>query len=291
MKNRFLFPLVLAIVLLGSTATYAQSITVPDTLKGWETSWLANLNGAQAAYSNWSAGGVNSIALNASTVYTSVYRKDKFGYAFRTNLKYGQSNNDGVGVRKTDDLIMIRNQFSYRLTENGVWRLRGGLMLQTQFDDGFEFGETDSDPDILVSKFLAPLYIMEDVSIEYRPLPNLAADLGLGLKQTIVRDTTLSENYGVDAGEKFRSEAGLTAAISFEKEVFDNILYTTGLSTFSNFLIPLSSTDVYWSNELVGQINSIVSASFQFELRYDDDFSNEVQLKQVLSAGISVSLY
>lgn len=291
MNNRYFFSLFLAIIVLGSTATYAQSITVPDTLKGWETSWLANLNGAQAAYSNWSAGGVNSIALNASTVYTSIYRKDKFGYAFRTNLKYGQNNTDGVGLRKTDDLIMIRNQFSYRLTDNGVWRLRGGLMLQTQFDDGFEFGETDSDPDILVSKFLAPLYIMEDVSLEYRPLPNLAMDLGLGLKQTIVRDTTLSENYGVDAGEKFRSEAGFTAAVSFEKEVASNILYTTGLSTFSNFLIPLSSTDVYWSNELVGQINSIVSASFQFELRYDDDFSNEVQLKQVLSAGISVSLY
>jgi hypothetical protein len=46
-----------------------------------------------------------------------------------------------------------------------------------------------------------------------------------------------------------------------------------------------------WGNELVGKINSLISASFQFELRYDNDFSSEIQLKQVLSAGISVNLY
>lgn len=45
------------------------------------------------------------------------------------------------------------------------------------------------------------------------------------------------------------------------------------------------------SNELVGQINSIVSASIQFELRYDNDFSSEIRPKQVLSAGVSVNLY
>ncbi|MFN1836211.1 DUF3078 domain-containing protein [Balneola sp. MJW-20] len=291
MKRYKLLSLFAVILFTASQTVNAQSITVPDTLDGWKTSWLANLNGAQAAYSNWAAGGVNSLSGNATTVYTSIYRQNKFGYAFRVNLKYGQSKIENEGVRKTDDLILIRNQFTYKISNDGKWAALGGIHIQTQFDDGFEFADNDTDPDVLVSKFLAPLYLIESAGIEYRPAPNLAADLGLGLKQTIVRDTTLADRYGVDAGEKFRSEAGLTFGLSYEKEVATNILYTGSFSSFSNFKLPLSSTDLFWSNELVGQINSIVSASLQFELRYDDDFSNEVQLKQVLSAGVSVSLY
>ena len=44
-------------------------------------------------------------------------------------------------------------------------------------------------------------------------------------------------------------------------------------------------------NEIVGEINKTVHASCQFELKYDDDFSSQIQLKQVLSAGISLNFY
>ncbi len=99
------------------------------------------------------------------------------------------------------------------------------------------------------------------------------------------------EHYGLEPDENFRAEGGITTGINFEKEVFENILYIGSVSTFTNLLIPISETDVIFSNELVGQINSLVSASLQFEMRYDNDFSSELQVKQVLSAGISVNLY
>lgn len=283
--------LIFTVVLLYSASAKAQNITVPDTLSGWAQTWVANLNGSQAAYSNWSQGGVSTLSGTASSVYTLLYRKGKFSYGFRTNLKYGQSKVKDEGVRKTDDLIAISNRFSHQFREDGTLSTYATVVFRTQFDKGYEYGDSINDPDVLISNFMAPGYLSESVGLSYQPAPAIIFEAGLGLKQTFVTEDALAPEYGLDPGENFRSEGGLTTGIYYEKEVFENILYTSGLETFTNFLIPFDETDVIWGNELVGKINSLISASFQFELRYDNDFSSEIQLKQVLSAGISVNLY
>lgn len=279
------------ILILSNTVATAQSISIPDTLEGWDQSWVASLNGSQAAYNNWSQGGVSSISGTGSSVFTLYYKEGQFSYGFRTNLKYGQSNIKGQGVRKTDDLISIRNRFNYAFREDGTLSGYGTINFRTQFDQGFEYATEDGQPDILISNFFAPAYLSEGIGVAYDPSPAFTFEAGLGLKQTFVNDDDLAPIYGLDAGENFRSEGGLTTGINFEKEVFEDILFASSVETFTNFLTPIDETDVFWANELVGQINSIVSASFQFELRYDNDFSSEVQLKQVLSAGVSVNLY
>jgi hypothetical protein len=274
-----------------STALTAQSISIPDTLDGWDKNWAASLNGSQAAYNNWSQGGVSSISGTGSSIFTIIYKKDQFSYGFRTNIKYGQANIKGQGVRKTDDVISIRNRFNYSFVEDGTWSGYGTINFRTQFDQGFEYATEAGEPDILISNFFAPAYLTEGVGIAYNPTQAFTFEAGLGLKQTFVTDDDLATDYGLEAGENLTSEGGLTTGINFEKEVFENILYSSGIETFTNFLIPIDETDVFWTNELIGQINSIVSASFQFELRYDNDYSSELQVKQVLSAGVSVNLY
>lgn len=281
----------LLLLLFITCSGFTQSISIPDTLKGWGQSWVASLNGSQAAYNNWSQGGVNSISGTGSSVFTLMYKKDLFSYGFRTNLKYGQTNISGQGVRKTDDVISIRNRFNYLFEKESNLSGYGSVSFRTQFDKGFEYAIEDGQPDILISNFMAPAYINEGAGVAYNPSKSFTLEAGLGLKQTIVNNDSLATTYGLEAGENFKSEGGLTTGINFEKEVFEDILYTSTFETFTNILTPISETDVIWANELVGQINSLVSASFQFELRYDNDYSSEIQVKQVLSAGISVNLY
>lgn len=280
----FLFTLI-------TTPLYSQAISIPDTLEGWDQSWVASLNGSQAAYSNWSQGGVSSISGTGSSVFTMMYQKGLFSYGFLTNLKYGQSNIKGQGVRKTDDVIQVRNRFNYLLREDGTLSAYGSISFRTQFDKGYEYSTEPGVPDMLISDFMAPAYLNEGIGLAYEPGSSFTFEAGLGLKQTIVNDDSLSAVYGLEPGETIKGEGGFTTGINFENEIFENILYISTLETFTNFLIPVSETDVSWSNELVGQINSLVSASLQFEMRYDNDFSSEVQVKQVLSAGISVNLY
>jgi hypothetical protein len=269
----------------------AQTIVVSDTLSGWDQTWIANFNAAQASFNNWSEGGVNTVSGTASTVYTKFYRNDRFSYGFRTNLRYGQSKINGQELRKTDDLISIRNRVTYDLSEGSIYSAYGAIQFRTQFADGYEYGKASDGGDSLISAWFAPAYLTEGIGIEVTPNENIAFEAGLALKQTFVSDDALAPVYGLDQGENIRSEGGLTLGASYQRKVMENVQFYTSLETFTNFLIPVSETDVFWSNEITGQINSIISALFQFELRYDNDFSSDVQLKQVFSAGITVNLY
>lgn len=282
--------LLIAVTFLVTESLTAQTIVVPDTLQGWEQTWVANLNGSQAAYQNWSGGGVNTVSGAASTVFTRMYRKDQYSFGFRTNLRYGQSRVSG-DTRKSDDLISLRIRTTYDLQEDSKVAAYGAVQFRTQFADGYDYDAKVAGGDSLISGFFSPAYLTEGAGLEYNASPKLQLEAGLALKQTFISDGDLSPNYGLPQGDTFRSEGGFTTGISFQTQVAENIQYSSNLETFTSFVNPVSETDVFWANELVGQINSLISASFQYEMRYDDDFSSEVQIKQVLSAGISVNFY
>lgn len=281
----------LLFLLLSFSNLSAQSITIPDTLKGWEKSWDASLNGSQATYSNWSQGGVSSVSGAGSSVLTFLNRNDKRGYGFRVNLKYGQSYISDEGFRKTDDVISIRNRLTNNFKEEDKLAVYFTSVFQTQFDRGYDYGGGFAGQDSLISNFFSPAYFTESMGIAYTPKEFFTMELGVGLKQTIVVDDSLTENYGLEPSENFRSEGGVSTGVYFEKEIFSNIFYTGSLETFTNLLNGLKKTDVSWTNEIVGEINKTVNATCQFELKYDDDFSSQIQLKQVLSVGISMNLY
>lgn len=175
---------------------------VSDTLRGWDFNWVGGFNGAQAAYNNWSQGGVNTISVTASTVFNLRYRKDRFAYALSTNLKYGKARLEGDETRKTDDKIAINNKFSF-LFEDDRWSAFANINFATQFDRGFDYDVPDGTPPILLSRFFAPAYFTQIGGIAFNPTDYFAAEGGLALKETIVTDTRLSQRYGLGAGENF----------------------------------------------------------------------------------------
>ena len=269
--------------------TVKNSIFVSDTLRGWDYSWVGGLNGSQAAYNNWSQGGVNTISVTASTVFNAMYRKDKFAYALSTNLKYGKARLEGEETRKTDDKIAINNKFSY-LFDDERWSAFANINFATQFDQGFDYNVADGEDPILLSSFFAPAYFTQIGGIAFNPVDYFTAEAGLALKETIVTDTSLSQRYGLDAGEKFRFEPGYSAALNFDKNIFSNVRLISTVETFSNLQESIKSTDITFSNELIGKINDFLNTSLQFVVIYDDDFSKKAQIKQVLSVGVSFSL-
>lgn len=266
-----------------------NKVIVADTLQGWRLGWIGGLNGAQASYNNWSQGGVNTISVTASTVFNAKYRQDRFAYALATNLKYGKARLEGEGTRKTDDRIAVNNKFSYLFTDDR-WSAFGNINFSTQFDEGFNYNVDDNEDPILISKFFAPAYFTQIAGIGYSPANYFTAEAGLALKETIVTDTTLSTRYGLDAGDKFRFEPGYSLALGFEKKVFSNVRLISSVETFTNMQRHLDNTDVNFSNELIGKINGFMNMSLQFVMIYDSDYSRQVQIKQVLSVGLSYSI-
>ena len=277
-----------------------ETIVVSDTLSGWDYGWVAGLNGAQASYSNWAQGGVNNIAVTGNSTFRAYHRDGRFSYGFLINTRYGKTRIDGEGTRKTDDRFSIRNRFLYDLgDENSEFSIFGNINFRTQFDKGFEYGSDPGDPDILISNTLSPAYINETIGVLYTPGDHFSFEAGLGLQQTIVTDDTILENensvevnnrYGLTEGDNFRNEAGITLGASFQQTISTNIVLNSTAETFTNLNRAVSSTDVFFTNEFIGNINDFINTSLRFDIAYDDDFSEEIQLRQSITVGISFIL-
>lgn len=289
MKKLFLL---IGILLVAFSQSYAfNDPTVSDTLEGWDYGWVAGLNGSQASYSNWSQGGSNNISASGNSNLTALFRDNRFSYSFTLDTRYGQSKIQGEGTRKTDDLLSIRNRFLYDIgDENSDFSLFGNLNFRTQFDEGYDFDAGPDGEDILISDFLAPAYISENAGLAYSPGEHFSFEAGVGMRQTIVKDEELAPLYGLDEGTQFRNEAGVNFGADYNQEIASNLILKSRVETFTNVNRALSSTDLYFSNEVTGKINNLLNASVRVDLVYDDDFSSELQVMQVISVGLSFIL-
>ncbi|TVQ11466.1 MAG: DUF3078 domain-containing protein [Balneolaceae bacterium] len=269
---------------VSAATVQAQAPAPADTADYWDLSWRASFNGSQATFRNWSQGGTNTLSLTSSSVFAGVYKKNRIGYDFNLNLKYGQTKLEGQDMRKSDDQILFRNQLNYFFNDERWSAVLSGS-FQSQFAKGY-----DADNEVVISRFMSPAYITEMLGIAYKPVDFFEAQFGAALKQTIVNDTDLSTFYGLDAGKSFRNEAGLSTFFKLEKEIWTNVFYSGTLETFWNAEKPLGSTDVAFNNEFTARINNYLTTNFQFMMVYNDDITKELQIKQVLSVGLTFTL-
>lgn len=254
----------------------ADSVVNPLNMSGWFT-----LNGTQASFRNWSQGGVNNIAASSTARFEVEYKKDRHILTSGSNLKYGKARIEGNEYRKTDDEIRLRNQYRY-LLDDPRFSLIAQLNFNTQFDKGF-----DKNYENVISKFMAPGYLVETVGFAYNPEPGLQFDMGISLKQTIVVDTTLSTVYNLKSGETIMNEGGISLGMKVERDIATNVNLSSQVETFTNYLRPVSSTTIRFTNEIVGKINSYLSANLQLAMVYDDNITKELQVKQVISIGFN----
>ncbi len=250
----------------------------------WDIRLRTGLNGSQAYYREWSQGGVDRIAVIANAMFSGVYTDGPYQYGFRLDLRYGQTRLDRGDFRKSEDVIRLRNQFRRRFSDER-FSLTANLNFETQFDKGY-----DRSFENVQSRFLAPATLTETIGLAYDPDEYFRSTFGISLRQTFIRDTTLSERYGLDEGEWFRNEAGFTLIINYEREIWENVRYTGYLETFSNLQKSLLSTDIVFTNELIGRINSYLTTNFEFALQYNDDITKALQIKQILSVGLSFNI-
>lgn len=254
----------------------ADSVVNPLNMSGWFT-----LNGTQASFRNWSQGGVNNIAASSTARFEVEYKKGRHVLTTTSNLKYGKARIEGNEYRKTDDEIRLRNQYRYIL-DDPRFSLIAQLNFNTQFDKGFDRNYVN-----VISKFMAPGYIVETVGFAFNPEPGLQFDMGISLKQTIVIDSRLSSTYNLKPGEKIMNEGGISLGMKVERDIATNVNLSSQIETFTNYLRPVSSTTVRFRNEIVGKINSYLSANLQLAMVYDDNITRELQVKQVISIGFN----
>ena len=304
--KKFLFT---ALALFFAIATFAQD----EQPQGWTHKGNIGINLGQSSYTNWAAGGQNSLTALGAFNYEIHYLKNKFKWDNTLNLSLGYCvYSFKKKPIKTDDLI----EFSSLATFKATKQLNYGaeLAFRSQFAKGFDYAK---DSTHYISKFLAPGYLTLGLGIEW--VPNKYFSLYFAPvtgRITFVNDQRLAEvgAYGVEPGyfnpndstewipgKKIRYEFGARAVAKFQYPIAKNIDFSTKLELFSNYLNHPERIDVDWQNMLVLKVNDWLSANLSTHLIYDYDIpfydeagirikGSKVQFKEVLAIGFMVNL-
>ena len=271
-----------------------------DTLVFWKLKSLYALNGTQSSFVNWNSGGRNNIALNASITASADFDKDKWNWSSDLSLAFGGikylDESEVVNLQKTDDKIDLSSMFGIRFSKKSLISLNAGF--KTQFADGFTY-PNDS---VAVSKFMAPGYLNLALGADYIRDKHFSIFASpFAAKTTFVMDDSLSQlgAFGVEKGERIRHEFGAFIKLKWNTEIMKNIEMKSKLELFSNYLNKPQNIDINAELAFVFRVNSLFSATAQWNLVYDDDIQirdkngnvgPRTQFKSVLGIGISYKL-
>ncbi len=277
----------------------AQATSPPDTTY-WTRGGTSSITFSSVSLSNWAAGGENSIALNSYLGLFANYNKDRNSWENTLDLGYGLLKQGDAGFIKSDDKLSLTTKYGYRLDKDlSNWYFSALLDFKSQFAEGVD--EADS----VISKFLAPGYLVLATGIDYKIGEVFSASLApVTGKFTFVTDDGLSAvgAYGVDPGSKSRSELGAFFRMRYVDEVLTNVSYETRLELFTNYKQDFGTIDVNWENVLLMKVNQYLSANFITQLLYDkdvkigtdtnddgiiDEESAKVQFKTVFGVGLT----
>ena len=293
MKRLLILASIFTIPFLASAQT--------DSTSNWKKGGNVGINFNQATLTNWAAGGVSSISGGGVFTVFFDYNKDRTKWNNYVELGYGLIKESDLPQRKTDDKIILTSSYGYQLSAtDDKWYLTALLDFRTQFAEGI----SEDDPEVYISKFMAPAYLLTTLGIEWKPAPYFSAGIGpVSGKFTFVNDDLLSSQgaFGVDPGKKMRSELGGTFAAKFDKEIFKNVQFTSKALLFSNYLENPDKIDVNWENIILMKVNEALSVNLYTQLIYDFDVKfdvlddmgeiieqeDRVQFKSILGIGLS----
>jgi hypothetical protein len=286
---------ILLIALIGylSLSSFAQEKT--DSIKPWKFNGVTSINFSQVSLTNWAAGGENSYAFNGLINLEANYSKDKNDWANKLELGYGVQKQGDQELRKTDDYIDFVSKYGRKVSKS--FFISAMLNFKTQMNEGKKY---ETDTSYVISEFLAPGYLQGALGMEYKPNETFYAVISpVAGKLTMVLDDTLSArgSFGVDPGEKTRLELGGSASVGVKQEILKNVILSSTLGLFSNYLENAQNIDVDWKVMINMKINDYLSANLNTHLIYDDDIKTtddngnphgaKVQFKEVFGVGLT----
>ena len=277
-----------------TTASFAQEA---DTIQSnWKKGGDFTLTFSQVSFSNWAAGGKNSVSGVSLLNYSANYAKDRLNWENTFQVGYGLLKEGTQDLIKSEDKMDFSSKLGYKISDESKWLYSGLFNFRSQFANGYKYPDTEN----VISTLFSPAYITLALGADYKPSDMFSLFLSpLGSKFTIVTDEDLSAEgaFGVDKGKKFRAEMGASLKSELKFPVVKNVDVQTVLGLFSNYLNNPQNIDVNWDFRVNMKINEYLSANFLTNMIYDhdilipiDDQGNKgrrVQWKQLFGAGLS----
>ncbi|MBB6272547.1 hypothetical protein HDF26_003004 [Pedobacter cryoconitis] len=293
MKKLILSLTLTAISLIG----YAQVAPKADTTKTWTIHGENTLLINQSSFSNWSSGGVNSVAGNILFNYDFNYKKNVWSWDNKVILGYGLSKQQNVGTRKNDDRIILNSLLGRQASK--YWLYTFYANFQTQFAKGYNYSTT---PQSLISTFLAPAYLTFGPGFAYKRSDNFRINISpAAARVIIVQNDTLSKYgaFGVDPGKKSKFQFGASLDAYYKVNLLENISLENTLKLYSDYLDKPGNIYTDYTANLFMKVNKFVTVNAGVQLIYDDKTKipyvdngvdktkKALQVKQIFGAGVT----
>ncbi len=264
-----------------------------DTTKTWtikgENTFLIN----QSSFSNWAAGGVNSLAGNIILNYDFNYKKDKWSWDNKLLAAYGQTYQKETDWRKNDDRFAINSLLGYQAAEK--WLYTFFLNFNTQFANGYEYNNNVRGRKL--SAPFAPAYLSFGPGIAYKESDNFKINISPASARFImVGAESVREDYGVDPDKFSRNEFGAALDAYYKVGLMENISLENILKLYSNYLEDPQNVDVDYLANLNLAVNKFITVNAAVQLIYDDNVNVPksdgtkgpgLQVRQILGAGVT----
>ena len=286
MNYRRLFTMLLLMVTIAVCAE-----TKKDSV--WITNGYAGLKLTQVSFTNWATGGDNAFAFDLQGTYQADYKHNKHIWQNRIELSYGLNKTKSEITKKTSDKIYLNSNYGYEIYKRLY--LSALLNFQSQFTRGYDYGVN---PDVYVSQFMAPGYLMTGIGFTWIPNKFFTAVLSpAAWRGTFVLNDRLSDEgaYGVKPGKKLLSEFGANLKLEGRYEFLKNMTLYSRLDLYSDYLRKPQNVDINWEVQINMVINKWFSTTLTTNMVYDDDVKitlsdgrkvKRVQFKELLGVGL-----
>lgn len=267
-----------------------------DTAKkqeGWTVRGTNSLLLNQAAFSNWVAGGINSVALTARTDYEFNLKRGKVLWENRFLMAYGLRSEQNTKTTKVEDVLDLTSKYGYQIKQSN-WFAAAAINLKTQFSKGYDYSKPTQG---YLSNFFAPAYVTVGLGVDYIPNDNFQLSLHpLTSRLTFVNDKAvfdpdhdgiLTEAFGVKPDETFVYQLGAYVGGRYKVKLMENILLDNRFGVFTNYLKNPQNLVIAYSGILDMKVNKFISTQVTADLFYDDNQIGKLQLKETLGVGLT----
>lgn len=276
-----------------SSQKVAERLDTAKKSEGWTVRGTNTLLLNQAAFSNWVAGGINSVALTARADYEFNLKQGKNLWENRILAGYGLRSEEQAKATKVEDVFDLTSKYGYQIGQKN-WFAAVSFNLKTQFSKGYDYGQ----PAIgYISNFMSPGYITLGVGFDYIPNDNFQLSLHpLTSRFTIVADDAVfdpdgdgipSDAFGATPGKNMVYQMGAYIGGRYKTKLMENVMLDNRFGIFSDYLKNPQNLVLAYSGILDLKVNRFLSTQITADLFYDDNQVGKLQLKETLGVGLT----
>lgn len=240
-----------------------------------------NIQFSQSYLENWVKGGQSSTSLLSDLRLNILYKEDKVEWENNIIHKLGIIADEDSKSRINDDLFDFYSKYGIAASKKWFYSLL--FNFKTQIFRGYD--KSDVDKKEPLSAFMSPAYFSMAAGMDYK-INNFTILLSpVTFRATAVLDTARinQTRYSIAEDKKTAFFTGGSFQNNLTWNITKDIALTSALNVFYDYLDKEDKVQADWDMILEMKINVFLSSRIVSNLRYYENESKKVQMREGLS--------